>query len=39
MATLTSALTCPLCSLVTVEQMPANACVAFYECQGCRTLL
>lgn len=39
MATLTSTLTCPLCLHVAVEQMPDNACVAFYECQGCRTLL
>jgi hypothetical protein len=39
MATLTSTLKCPQCSLVAVEQMPVDACVAFYECQGCHTLL
>jgi len=29
MATLTSTLQCPQCSLVAVEQMPVDACVAF----------
>ncbi len=39
MATLTSTLTCPECGLATVEQMPENGCMAFYECQGCHAVL
>lgn len=41
MATLprTAALTCPLCSAVTVEAMPLNACIYFYECPACKAVL
>jgi hypothetical protein len=37
--TLQSALTCPSCGMVKVETMPTNACLYFYECTGCRTVL
>lgn len=36
---LESALTCPVCGTTTVETMPTDACVYYYECRGCRTLL
>jgi hypothetical protein len=32
-------LTCPECGHESVETMPTNACVYFYECLGCGTLL
>jgi hypothetical protein len=36
---LQSVLTCPHCGHQALETMPANACVAFYDCKGCgRTL-
>jgi hypothetical protein len=34
-----SAITCPVCGTIRVETMPTNACVYFYECSGCGTLL
>jgi hypothetical protein len=37
--TLHSAITCPVCGTVTVEEMPTDACIYFYECKGCRELL
>ena len=36
---LQSILTCPSCGAVKVETMPTDACLYFYECTGCRTLL
>lgn len=34
-----SVLTCPSCGAQSVEEMPADACVYFFECTGCRTRL
>jgi len=34
-----SVLTCPHCSGVAVEKMPTDACIYFYECTSCHTLL
>lgn len=36
---LVSVLTCPACGHQKAEQMPTDACLYFYECEGCRTLL
>ena len=36
---LDSALTCPHCGLVTVERMPTDACLYFYQCTGCQSVL
>jgi hypothetical protein len=36
---LTSSITCPHCGFRSEETMPANACVYFYECGGCHTVL
>ena len=36
---LDSTLTCPHCGFATVERMPTDACLHFYECTSCRTLL
>lgn len=36
---LESTLTCPECGTTAVERMPADACMFFYECLGCRTVL
>jgi copper chaperone CopZ len=35
----TSELTCPNCGHISRETMPTDACIYFYECAGCRTLL
>jgi len=35
----TSTITCPACGFRRVETMPADACVVFYTCAGCRVLL
>lgn len=32
-------LTCPECGHVAVETMPTDACIYFYDCLGCGTLL
>jgi hypothetical protein len=32
-------ITCPECGSTSTEQMPTDACVFFYECQGCHRLL
>jgi hypothetical protein len=32
-------LICPHCAHVTRETMPADACMFFYECKGCKALL
>jgi DNA-directed RNA polymerase subunit RPC12/RpoP len=36
---LESALTCPHCGYVSVEVMPTDACIYFYECTRCKALL
>ncbi|HEX5132537.1 MAG TPA: GDCCVxC domain-containing (seleno)protein [Candidatus Krumholzibacteria bacterium] len=36
---LRSVITCPECRFTAEEEMPTNACVAFYECKGCGTML
>jgi hypothetical protein len=36
---LESVLSCPKCGLATVEPMPTDACIYYYECQGCHSLL
>ncbi len=36
---LTSTLTCPRCGSRKEETMPTDACIFFYECEGCRALL
>jgi hypothetical protein len=36
---LESELTCPHCGAKAVEIMPTDACVYFYECASCQTLL
>jgi hypothetical protein len=39
MTTLQSVLTCPKCGFRKVETMPTDACLYFYECEGCKALL
>jgi len=34
-----SILTCPKCGFSKMETMPQDACLYFYECQACHTLL
>ena len=36
---LDSELTCPFCGFRKVEVMPVNACLRYYECEGCKALL
>jgi hypothetical protein len=36
---LQSTITCPNCKHAQLETMPADQCVFFYECPGCRSLL
>lgn len=36
---LESTLTCPECGERKTETMPTDACLYFYECTGCRTVL
>jgi len=36
---LQSVLTCPHCGFVSVEIMPADACVFFHDCAGCHARL
>jgi len=36
---LQSTLTCPRCGFAKDEFMPTDACVWFYECEGCQALL
>jgi len=38
-AILESTLTCPACGVRHSETMPTNACIYFYECPACLTLL
>jgi hypothetical protein len=32
---LESTITCPECGFARTEEMPINACIHFYECEGC----
>lgn len=34
-----SKLTCPECGHQKTETMPTDACLFYYECEGCKTLL
>lgn len=34
-----STVTCPVCGHREIEAMPANACLFFYDCKGCGSLL
>ena len=34
-----SVLICPACGASAEEEMPLDACIYFYECRGCATLL
>jgi hypothetical protein len=34
-----SELSCPTCGHHQIETMPTDACIYFYECKGCGTLL
>ncbi|UZR28267.1 GDCCVxC domain-containing (seleno)protein [Methylococcus mesophilus] len=34
-----SLLTCPRCGIAKLETMPTDACLYFYECTGCGTVL
>ncbi len=36
---LTSVVTCPKCGHAKAETMPTDACLFFYECEGCKTRL
>jgi hypothetical protein len=36
---LASVITCPHCGFAAAEMMPTDACLVFYECTSCRTLL
>ena len=36
---LDSVITCPKCGFKKVETMPTDACMYFYECVNCKTLL
>ena len=38
-ATLESTLTCPECGFAKTEVMPTDACLWFYECTHCHTLI
>ena len=37
--TLHSVITCPECGATSQEVMPTDACIAFYECNGCHKVL
>ncbi len=36
---LQSVITCPVCGYKEEETMPINACLHFYECSNCKTIL
>lgn len=36
---LESTITCPRCGMASVETMPTDACIYFYECRNCKSLL
>lgn len=35
----TSQLTCPKCGHISVETMPTDACIYFYDCSGCGAVM
>lgn len=35
----TSQLTCPKCGHISVETMPTDACIYFYDCSGCGAVI
>jgi len=35
----TGRLTCPQCAVVTVAELPEDACVHFFECPSCNSVL
>ncbi len=35
----TSELTCPKCGYQSIETMPTDACIYFYDCKGCGAVL
>jgi hypothetical protein len=37
--TLLSVLICPICSAEAEEKMPEDACLFFYECSACKSLI
>jgi hypothetical protein len=39
MSALTARLTCPVCGYESVEELPVDQCIFFYQCRGCDTLL
>jgi len=39
MVELTTIITCPVCGQSKTETMPTDACVYFYECIQCHTML
>ena len=36
---LDSTLTCPECGHVSLQTMPTDACIYFFDCPGCRAVL
>ena len=36
---LESTITCPQCQHISVESMPTDACIYYYECKNCGDLL
>ena len=39
MTELQSTITCPQCGVRSLETMPTNACLYFYDCPSCAALL
>jgi hypothetical protein len=39
MIELTSTIVCPKCRHAKMETMPTDACLFFYECEGCGSIL
>src|SRR5215217_7588281 len=39
MQNLEATVTCPACGHKSIEEMPTDRCIYFYECLGCRRLL
>ena len=35
----TSIIICPVCNYAKTEIMPDNACVYYYECENCKTII
>lgn len=36
---MTGTITCPTCGQQTVEEVPTDCCLFFYECLNCKTVL